>query len=47
MKTISVVIEDEMYRRLKAISEDDRRTMSNWVALAIEREIERYEKNHV
>ena len=39
MKTFSVVIKEETYKTLKNVSEIDKRSISNWVVVAIEKEL--------
>ena len=39
MRTIQTVIEDETYKKLLALSENDKRTLSYWVKEAIEKEL--------
>jgi len=39
MKTISVVTEEEVYERLKAYADADKRSVSNWIVILIEREL--------
>ena len=41
--TIPVRLERVLYEKVKSISESDKRSMSNWTVIAIEKEIKRYE----
>lgn len=38
-KTVQVIIEDETYKTLIRITEMDKRSMSQWCKLAIEKEV--------
>ena len=40
-RTISVIISDETYKTLKNVSEMDKRSLSNWAVIAIEKELAR------
>ena len=44
MMTIPSRLEKQLYERVKKISDIEKRSMSNWCAIAIEKEVERYEK---
>ena len=44
MMTIPSRLEKQLYERVKKISETEKRSMSNWCAIAIEKEVVRYEK---
>ena len=39
MKTVQAYIQDETYKRLLAITEIDKRNMSNWLTVLIEKEL--------
>ena len=39
MKTFSVLIEEETYKKLKEIADTDTRSISNWVVVAIKKEL--------
>lgn len=42
-RTLPVRMERELYDRVKEISEQEKRSLSNWCVLAIEKEVKRYE----
>ena len=39
MKTLSVVIEEETYKKLKEVANTDMRSLSNWVLVTIKKEL--------
>ena len=39
-------LERILYDRLKTVSENDKRSMNTWAKIALEKEIEKYEKKN-
>lgn len=44
MRYLSVRVEDELYARVRAAAEADRRSMNTWVTLALERAVAEAER---
>ena len=43
MRVFPLRLQRDLYARLKSVSEDDKRSMNTWAAIALEKEINRYE----
>jgi hypothetical protein len=41
-KVFPLRLEEMLYEKVRAVSEEDRRSMNSWVVIAIEKEVSRY-----
>ena len=45
-RVLPVRLQRDLYDRLKSVSEHDKRSMNQWAIIALEKEIEKYEKKN-